>query len=234
MYATELHSFVFYWIIFSNLDTFFADWTHQGCQGQQWFRKYIFHGWKLIWEYLDLQNGGHFVSASMCWIGILVLNITKLDRAINQSLTLNMRGPSYLGLTRSISCRQDISSHAIDYIEYVAPSLTWGRILSTCVISMWINDTKCKYMFMFPLKKLARKGLNQNWSPILSMTVINVLICKIIEFIMYIFLNACMYIFYLIYSLQYWCTLVQECGISIAITLDISQSCPKLLTCFIC
>ena len=24
---------------------------------------------------------------------------------------------------------------------------------------MWSNDTKCKYMFMFPLKNLARKGL---------------------------------------------------------------------------
>ena len=24
---------------------------------------------------------------------------------------------------------------------------------------MWRNDTKCKYMFMFPLKNLARKGL---------------------------------------------------------------------------
>ena len=54
---------------------------------------------------------------------------------------------------------QDISSHDIDYIEYVARSLTWRRILSTCVISMWMNDTKCKYMFMFPLKNLARKGL---------------------------------------------------------------------------
>ena len=26
---------------------------------------------------------------------------------------------------------------------------------------MWSNDTKCKYMFMFPLKNLARKGLNE-------------------------------------------------------------------------
>ena len=80
-------------------------------------------------------------------------------------LTLNVRGPSYLGLTRSISwllmalrC-QDISSHDIDYIEYVGPYLIWGRILSTCVLSMWNNDIECKYIFMFPLKNLARKGL---------------------------------------------------------------------------
>ena len=54
----------------------------------------------------------------------------------------------------------DISSHDIDYVECVGPVLTWGRILSTCVLSMWSNDIKCKYMFMFPLKNVARKGLN--------------------------------------------------------------------------
>ena len=51
--------------------------------------------------------------------------------------------------------RQNISSHDIDYAEYVGPGLTWGRILSTCVISLWSNETKCKYMFMFPLKKIS-------------------------------------------------------------------------------
>ena len=82
-----------------------------------------------------------------------------------------MRGPSYLGLTRSISwllmpwllmSPGQISSHDIDYVEYVGPCLTWGRILSTCVISIWSNDIKCKYMFVFPLKNLARKELKQH------------------------------------------------------------------------
>ena len=36
------------------------------------------------------------------------------------------------------------------------------KALSTCVISMWRNDTECKCMFMFPLKNLARKGLSLN------------------------------------------------------------------------
>ena len=58
----------------------------------------------------------------------------------------------------SLRC-QDISSHDIDYVEYVGPGLTWGRILSTYVITMWSNDIKCKYMFMFPLQNLARKEL---------------------------------------------------------------------------
>ena len=55
--------------------------------------------------------------------------------------------------------RQDISSHDIDYVEYVGAGVTWGRILSTCVLSMWSNDIKCKYIFMFSLKKLAHKEL---------------------------------------------------------------------------
>ena len=63
---------------------------------------------------------------------------------------------------------QDISSHDIGYVEYVDPGLTWGRILSTCVISIWSNDVKHKYMFMFPLKTLARKGLSHNMSPSFS------------------------------------------------------------------
>ena len=55
--------------------------------------------------------------------------------------------------------RQDISSHDIDYVEYVGPCLTWGRVLRNCVIWMWGNDIKCKYMLIFPLQNLACKKL---------------------------------------------------------------------------
>ena len=41
----------------------------------------------------------------------------------------------------------------------ICRSLSYLRTaLSTCVISMWRDDTKYKYMFMFTLKNLARKG----------------------------------------------------------------------------
>ena len=33
------------------------------------------------------------------------------------------------------------------------------RISATCVLLVWRNDIKCKYVFMFSLKNLARKGL---------------------------------------------------------------------------
>ena len=54
--------------------------------------------------------------------------------------------PVYLGQYHGCWCpgslrRKDISSHDIEYIEYIGSSLAWGRILSTCVISMWRNDT---------------------------------------------------------------------------------------------
>ena len=82
-------------------------------------------------------------------------------------LILNVRGPSFLCLTRSISwllmpwllTSRDISNHDIDYVEYVSLGLTWGRILSTCAVSVWSYDIKCKYMFMFPLQNVACKGL---------------------------------------------------------------------------
>ena len=70
------------------------------------------------------------------------------------NLTLNVRGPSYLGLSRSISLRRQ----GICYVEYVLVLLEEG-FLSTCVRSIWSNDIKCKYMFVFPLHNLARKEL---------------------------------------------------------------------------
>ena len=81
-------------------------------------------------------------------------------------LTINMRGPSYLGLTRSISWllmpslrRQDISSHDIDYVKSVGPGIIRGTISTIYGLLLWRNDMKCKYMFLFPLKNLARKEL---------------------------------------------------------------------------
>ena len=47
------------------------------------------------------------------------------------------------------------------YVALDSP-LIRGRISTTCVVSMWRNDTKCKYMFMFPLKNLAHKGFRNS------------------------------------------------------------------------
>ena len=74
------------------------------------------------------------------------------------TLTLNMRGTSYLGLNMSIGCwcpgslrHQDISNHDIDY------GLLRGRISTIYGMSVWRDDLK--YMFMFALQNLARKEL---------------------------------------------------------------------------
>ena len=55
--------------------------------------------------------------------------------------------------------RQDINTHGIDYVQQLSSCLTWGRISTTCALSMWRKDMKCKYVFWFPLKNLAHKGL---------------------------------------------------------------------------
>ena len=83
-------------------------------------------------------------------------------------LTLNVWGPN---LTRSISwllmpwlLASPEHQQPWYWLEQVGPCLTWERTSNTCVISMWRNDMKCKYMFMFALKKLAYKGLKFHWS----------------------------------------------------------------------
>ena len=110
------------------------------------------------------------VESRVEWIVLLNAHVTCCCGATNERymcLTLNVRDrviSIWLGQYHGCSClgslrRQDISSHGIDWVEYVSLGLTWGRILSTCVISMWSNDIKCKYIFMLPLNNLARKGL---------------------------------------------------------------------------
>ena len=84
-------------------------------------------------------------------------------------LTLNMRGPSYLGLTRSISWL--LMPWLLTLPGHQQPWYWLYRICRSfsflgkdfkymCQINVeeWQN---CKYMFMFPLKKIACKGLIQ-------------------------------------------------------------------------
>ena len=99
-----------------------------------------------------VQNVGHCVFTSMCY-----WPLTCGDQVISVYLVQyhDCWCPGSL-------CRQDISNHDIGHVEYVGPGLTWGWILSTCVISMWCNDIKCKYTFMFPLQNWARNELTQN------------------------------------------------------------------------
>ena len=76
-------------------------------------------------------------------------------------LTLNVRGPIYLGLTRSISWLLTSPGHQQPWYWLCRICRSWSylRILSTCFISMWSNDIKCKYVFRFPLQNLACKEL---------------------------------------------------------------------------
>ena len=82
-------------------------------------------------------------------------------------LALNVRGPSYLGLTRSISWLLMfwlLPSPGHQQLWYwlcnICRSWSYSRKdLGTCVISMWSNDINYKYMFMSPLQNLARKEI---------------------------------------------------------------------------
>ena len=55
--------------------------------------------------------------------------------------------------------RQGISTHDFGYVELVTSCLTRGRISPACVMSVWRNDVNCSYIFRFPMKHIAHKGL---------------------------------------------------------------------------
>ena len=82
-------------------------------------------------------------------------------------LTLNMKEQSYPGLTRSISwllMPRLLASPGQQqpwfwWCKLGRSLLTWGRISTTCVMSLWKNNRNCKYMFLFLLKNLAHKEL---------------------------------------------------------------------------
>ena len=91
------------------------------------------------------------------WIKILdkISQVICLLGDVPVILTLNMRGPNYLGLTGSISLLMMLwllSSPAYQQQWYwlcrIGSSLSWGKISTTCVISMWWNDIKFKYVFV--------------------------------------------------------------------------------------
>ena len=110
--------------------------------------------------FMNVSSGANFVG-SMKFENRRLNNKALGDGEISNGFIKQYRQRNHKPKsTKYVSLRrQDISSHDIDYVEHVGPGLTWGRILSTCVISMWSNDTKCNYMFIFLLQNLARKEL---------------------------------------------------------------------------
>ena len=97
------------------------------------------------------------------------------------SWTLNVRGPSYLGLTRSISrllmpwlLTSPGHQQPPYWLYRICRSFSYLRkCLSTCFKSMWRNGIRCKYMFMFPQKKIARKGIYQYIASMVSVVVVS-------------------------------------------------------------
>ena len=73
----------------------------------------------------------------------------------------NMRGPSYLGLTRSIlwllmPWLLASPGHQQPWYWLCKISKSWSytrKDFNYLNMSVWKNDIKCKYMFMIPLKK---------------------------------------------------------------------------------
>ena len=106
---------------------------------------------------------------------IRLIHHQRIGWVITVIKTLNVQGLNYLGLTRSILyhgwwcpgsyCRIIVARTLAAMICMICRSLSylsrWGRISTTCAISMWRNVIKYKYIFLFPLKNLACKGLKE-------------------------------------------------------------------------
>ena len=101
----------------------------------------------------EMGHGQHLnIKMEMDGVLFAVFEIYQpIERDTDSTLTLNARDRvisvklcQYHGSWCPGSLRrQDISSHDIYFVEYVGSCLTWGRISTTCVVSMWRNDTKC-------------------------------------------------------------------------------------------
>ena len=112
----------------------------------------------------DIWRLGKEASKSCMVCNLLLYFTLRVSKyQISILLTLNVRGPSYFGLTRSISWLLMSLGHQQSwywlYSIYGGPYLIWGTVLSTCVILMWRDGIKCKDMFMYTLKDLTRKAL---------------------------------------------------------------------------
>ena len=138
----------------------------------------LIKGWQELFQQIvqainsQLQIVLYIILCQICryWSSYqLVLRSNHLWNQVNHQRAETELSQFQLGQYHGCWCpgslrRQDISSHDIDYVEYVGPCLTWIRISSTWVISMLRNDIKCKYLFMSALN-LARKGLTLMGGP---------------------------------------------------------------------
>ena len=110
----------------------------------------------MVWNLIKYIYAVRIWSQPCPWVHTLTRTRTKEHYQHRLILTLNVPpgGLSYLGLTRSISrllMPRLLTSpgHQQPWywlVEYVSPGLTCGEILSTCVTSIWSNDTKCKWV----------------------------------------------------------------------------------------
>ena len=111
-----------------------------GCQSWKW------RSWHPVGGHHEKTRGGQYLQ--YCKINNIYINTTG-DR-INQVQHSKYYGCWCPGSLR----RQVISIHDIDYVEPVGICLTWGRISTMCIVSMWNNDINVYICLGFLWKKL--------------------------------------------------------------------------------
>ena len=120
--------------------------------------------WKHVLRYCPFVRGIHQWPVHSPhkgqWCKPLMFSFIYIWTKFEQTLNTMIIWDAIMFIRMSLLCiAQGRTRKRVPYVEYVGPGLTWGRILRTCVISIWSNDIKCIYMFVFPLKNLAHKEL---------------------------------------------------------------------------
>ena len=108
--------------------------------------KYILKVNARILQVIEYFNVSVFVVTCLCKIPNPSIHSTVNAKSMFKWLTLHVQGPNYSGSTFSqyhgYWCpgsfrRQGISTHDINYVEYVSSCLARGRISTTYVKSVW-------------------------------------------------------------------------------------------------
>ena len=128
--------------------------------------KSIFHHHIQRWSRCLLWNSCYHDMVILVWLRKPGL----MFGATVTTFTLHVRGPSYLGLTSSISwllmpwlLTSPGHQHPWYWLCRIGWSLAYLRKnLKYLGMPMWRYAKNCNYMFLFLLKNLARKGLSNS------------------------------------------------------------------------
>ena len=130
---------------------------------------------QIFYQLVQTSLGGPEINDGMLLVSYFLSTESAVSLRPKKNISINFLKTKYHSLTLDVQdqvisvqlgqyharwCpgsfrRQVISTHNIEHVEWVDPCPKRGRISTACVMLMWKNKIKCKYMFISPLKKIS-------------------------------------------------------------------------------